>query len=52
MNTPSIETSQFKIDLKIKVFDTDIDYPSNTIMTVAVCSDGFSAVADMDIDIK
>lgn len=52
MIMPSIETSQFKIKLQIKVFDSDLNYLSNTIMTVAVDSDGFSAVADMDVDIK
>ena len=52
MIMPSIETSQFKIKLQIKVFDSDLNYHSNTIMTVAVDSDGFSAVADMDVDIK
>ncbi len=52
MNTLGIETSQFEIKLQLNVFDTDVDYPSNTVMNVAVYSDGFSAVADMDIDIK
>ena len=52
MNTPIIDTSQFKIKLQMNVFEADVAYPSNTIMTVAVDSDGFSAVTDMDVDIK
>ena len=52
MNTPIIDTSQFKIKLQMNVFEADVAYPSNTIMTVAVDSDGFSAVAVMDVDIK
>ena len=52
MNTPIIDTSQFKIKLQMNVFEADVAYPSNTIMTVVVDSDGFSAVTDMDVDIK
>ena len=52
MNTPIIDTSQFKIKLQMNVFEADVAYPSNAIMTVAVDSDGFSAVTDMDVDIK
>ena len=52
MNVLSIETPQFKINLQIKIFDSDVNYPSNTIITVSVVSDDFSAVTDMDIDIK
>ena len=52
MNVLSIETPQFKINLQIKIFDSDVNYPSNTIITVSVASDDFSAVTDMDIDIK
>ena len=47
-----IEHSNFQISLKIKVFDSDIQYPINTILSVAIFSDGFSANTDMNIDIK
>lgn len=52
MKTHCLESPQFKLDLQVKIFEADIKYPSNTIMTVNVESDGFCAVADMDIDIK
>lgn len=47
MNSPS-----FSIDFQLKMFEEDIKYPFNSILTVSVSSNGFSAVADMDIDIK
>ena len=52
MTSYSIVSSIFNICLTLNVFESDIKYPSNTIMTVCVESDGFSANTDMDIDIK
>ena len=48
----TLESNNFCLHLSLNVFENDIKYPSNTIMTVAVTSDSFSAKADMDIDIK
>lgn len=47
-----IETECFKLSLDFQVFESDISYPSNTILSVCVLSEGFSASATMDIDIK
>ena len=47
-----IKSTDFDIHFQLKVFETDIKYPSNTILAVSVNSDGFCADADMDIDIK
>ena len=47
-----IKSANFDIRLQLKVFDADIEYSSNTILTVSVNSDGFCASTDMDIDIK
>ncbi len=52
MNTISINSSGFEIYLKLEVFESDVQYSSNTIMNVNVNSMGFCAVANMDIDIK
>ncbi len=47
-----IKSANFDIRLQLKVFDADIEYSSNTILTISVNSDGFCASTDMDIDIK
>ena len=47
-----IKSANFDIRLQLKVFNADIEYSSNTILTISVNSDGFCASTDMDIDIK
>lgn len=47
-----IKSANFDIRLQLKVIEADIEYPSNTILTISVNSDGFCANTDMDIDIK
>ncbi len=47
-----IKSTNFDVSLQLKVFEADIEYPSNTILTISVNSDGFCANTDMDIDIK
>ena len=47
-----IKSANFDIRLQLKVFEADIEYSSNTILTISVNSDGFCANTDMDIDIK
>ena len=47
-----IKSPNFDIRFQLKVFEVDIEYSSNTILTVSVNSDGFCANTDMDIDIK
>ena len=47
-----LETEQFILILEFQVFESDIEYPSNTILSVRVSSSGFSAATTMDIDIK
>ena len=47
-----LETECFKLSLDFQVFESDISYPSNTILSVCVLSEGFSASTAMDIDIK
>lgn len=48
----TLRTDSFYISLSLRVFESDIQYPSNTIMDVEVESDGFSGKASMDIDVK
>lgn len=48
----SIKSADFDVCFRLRVFETDIEYPSNTILTISVNSDGFCANTDMDIDIK
>ena len=47
-----LESENFCLSLEFKVFESDISYPSNTILSVSVTSAGFSASTTMDIDIK
>ena len=42
-----IKSANFDISLQLKVFETDIQYPSNTVLTISVNSDGFCAKADL-----
>ena len=48
----TLRTDSFCISLNLKIFESDIQYPSNTIMDVEVESEGFSGKASMDIDVK
>ncbi len=47
-----LKAELFKLTCDLRVFESDIAYPSNTIMQVSVDSAGFSGNSSMDIDIK
>ena len=47
-----LESDNFNLRLSLNVFESDIDYPINTNMTVLVTCNEFSAKTDMDINIK
>ena len=47
-----LESDNFSLRLRLNVFESDIEYPINTNMTVFVTCNEFSAKADMDINIK
>ena len=47
-----LETSSFSLLLKLKVFYSDIQYPTNTVLEIALHSGGFNGSTSMDIDIK
>ena len=51
-NTFLLESESFSLSLGFDVFESDISYPFNTVLTVSVSSAGFSASTKMDIDIK
>ncbi len=42
----------FSLSMELSISEQDIKYPSNTIMTVSVKSECYSAILSMDIDIK
>lgn len=48
----TLRTERFYLSLNLRVFESDIQYPSNTIMDIEIESDGFSGKASMDIDVK
>ncbi len=52
MTAYCIKSPNFNISLQPKIFEADIEYPSNTIMSVSVISNGFSGKSELDIDIK
>lgn len=45
-------TNDFALEVELKVFEEDINIPTNSILNIKIRSDGFSAVTTMDIDIK
>ena len=47
-----LENENFRLSLGFNVFESDISYSTNTILSVAVTSAQFSASVTMDIDIK
>ena len=47
-----LNTDKFYLSLCFDIYEDEFAYTVNTIMTVSVTSDGFSASADLDIDIK
>ena len=47
-----LNTEKFHLSLSFDIDEDEFAYTVNTIMTVSVTSDGFSATTDMDIDIK
>ena len=47
-----LESDNFNLRLSLNVFESDIEYPINTNMTVLVTCNEFSAKTDMDINIK
>ena len=51
-DTILLESESFSLSLDFQVFESDISYPSNTILSVSVSSAGFYASTTMDIDIK
>ncbi len=47
-----LESDSFSLRLSLSAFESDMEYPINSNMTVFVTCNEFSAKADMDIDIK
>ena len=47
-----LNTDKFHLSLCFDIYEDEFAYTVNTIMTVSVTSDGFSASANLDIDIK
>lgn len=47
-----LKTDSFSLLLNLRVFESDIRYPLNTIMEVEVESNGFAGNVNMDIDVK
>ncbi|MBR1530306.1 MAG: hypothetical protein IJ642_13560 [Oscillospiraceae bacterium] len=47
-----LTADSFSLALNTIVFESDIEYPNNTILEVTVESGGFRACTTMDIDIK
>ncbi|MCR5781686.1 MAG: hypothetical protein K6G90_03000 [Clostridia bacterium] len=52
MSEHILESNGFCLRFVLNVFESDIEYPINTNMTVSVKSNEFSAKTDLDIDIK
>lgn len=48
----SLVADGFSLSMELNISEQDIKYPSNTIMTVSVKSESYSAISSMDIDIK
>ena len=48
----TLESDKLYMELNVNVFETDINYSSNTILNIIIKCDEFSAQTSMDIDIK
>ncbi len=48
----TLESNKLYMELDVNVFESDINYSSNTILNIIVKSNEFSAQTSMDIDIK
>ena len=51
-DTIILESQNLCLSLDFQVFESDISYPSNTILSVSVTSAGFSVSTTMDFDAK
>lgn len=47
-----LTSPHFFLSCELEIFESDIAYPNNTTLHVSINSDGFCAVANMDIDIN
>lgn len=52
MPTHIIDADNFKLKINLKIYESDIQLPVNTTMSISVTSGNFSASSNMDIDIK
>ena len=47
-----LKTNDFTLEFELKVFDKDVNIPTNSILNIKINSDNFGAITTMDIDIK
>ena len=47
-----LKTNDFTLEFELKVFDKDVNIPTNFILNIKINSDNFGAITTMDIDIK
>ena len=47
-----LESDKLYMELNVNVFESDINYSSNTILDIFIKCNEFSAQTSMDIDIK
>ena len=47
-----LQTEDFQLEMLAKVYEEDMSSPVNTSLVLSVSSDGFSASAGMDVDVR
>ena len=47
-----LKASDFALEIELAAFEEDIDIPINSMLNIKICSDNFSAVTTMDMDIR
>lgn len=52
MKNYKLKTNNFALEIELKIFDKDVNIPTNSILNIKINSDNFSAITTMDIDIK
>lgn len=52
MKNYKLITDNFTLEIEHKIFEEDINIPTNSILNIKIDSDNFTALTTMDIDIK
>ena len=52
MKSYKLITDNFKLEIELKIYEKDIEIPTNSTLNLKIDSDNFTAITTMDIDIN